>query len=97
MEVLNVIYQTAAGQGTAFYQALKAEEIDTATQKENGSICYEFFQSLENPDKILLLEIWSDEKSRFGHKKTQHFKRLTELYDAFSVKFDVKAYHVEDQ
>lgn len=57
MEVLNVIYQTAAGQGTAFYQALKAEGIDTATQKENGSICYEFFQSMESQDKILLLEI----------------------------------------
>lgn len=97
MEVLNVLYQTAAGQGCAFYQALKAEGIDAATRRENGSICYEFFQSLESPDKILLLEIWSDEKSRFGHKNTQHYKRLTELYDAFSVKIDVRAYHVENQ
>ena len=96
MEVLNVIYQTAPGQGNAFYRELKAAGIDVSTRQEDGLICYEFFQSFEDADKIILLEIWKDTKSRFAHKNTQHFKRLTELYDEFPVQFEVRSYHVDD-
>lgn len=92
MEILNVIYQTKEGKGAAFYKQLCADGIAAATRAETGSIAYDFYQSMENPDLILLLEIWSNEETRAKHKTTEHYKHLTELYNEYVSSYTVNDY-----
>ena len=92
MEILNVIYKTKKGLGTAFYKQLCVDGINTATRAETGSIVYSFYQSMDNPDEILLLEIWDSYETRIKHKRTEHYKHLTELYKQYIDSYTVNDY-----
>ena len=92
MEILNVIYKNKKGMGETFYKHLCSDGIAEATRSETGLITYNFYQSMDNPDEILLLEIWSNEETRAKHKTTKHYKRLTELYQEYVDSYTVNAY-----
>ena len=92
MEVLNVIYKAKKDMGPAFYKTICENGIIEATKAEKGLLTYHFYQSMENTDEILLLEIWSDEETRLRHKTTEHYKCLTELYQEFVDSYTVNIY-----
>ena len=65
---LIVTINAAPGRGSELAQLYKArcQEI----MKEPGCEQFEAFQSVVNPDKLVLLERWSDEKALDVHSQT---------------------------
>ncbi|OGA04562.1 MAG: hypothetical protein A3H35_17525 [Betaproteobacteria bacterium RIFCSPLOWO2_02_FULL_62_17] len=53
------------GQGKAYAQAFA--HIEKETQSEPGCEQYELFQSVQNPDKLVLMERWTDQASLDAH------------------------------
>jgi quinol monooxygenase YgiN len=70
MAVRLVVTITAApGKGAELAQAYKARCADCI--KEPGCEQFEIFQSVANPDKLALLERWSDQAALDVHAKLQ--------------------------
>ena len=44
------------------------------TRKENGNLCYNVFQDIDNPTKILFYEMWKDEAAFNAHCESEHVK-----------------------
>ena len=53
------------GKGTEFAQARASR--DAEVRQEPGCEQFEIFQSVANPDKLLLVERWTDEASLEAH------------------------------
>jgi quinol monooxygenase YgiN len=65
---LIITLNAAPGKGGEFLQALRGrcEEVMT----EPGCEQFEVFQSALDPDKLILLELWSDQAALDAHAKT---------------------------
>jgi quinol monooxygenase YgiN len=55
-----VTIQVAAGRVTQFAEAFKG--LQAITQQEDGCEQYELLQSLDDPDRLVLLERWSNQE-----------------------------------
>ena len=53
------------GQGAAYAKAFAP--IEKETQSEPGCLQYELFQSVQNPDTLVLMERWTDQASLEAH------------------------------
>jgi quinol monooxygenase YgiN len=67
---LIVMIDAAAGKGSELAQAFKPRCAEIA--QETGCEQFEIFQSVVNPDKLALLERWTDQASLDAHAKIQN-------------------------
>ena len=66
---LVVTFQAAPGKGAELAQAMKARcEI---SRQDAGCEQFEVFQSVFDPDKLVLLELWKDQAALDAHAKLQ--------------------------
>ena len=54
------------------------EEFTNATRSEPGCVSFEWSRSLENPNEIVLVEVFEDEEAGKRHVESDAFKRATE-------------------
>jgi quinol monooxygenase YgiN len=67
---LIVMIDAAAGKGSELAQAFKPRCVEIA--QETGCEQFEIFQSVANPDKLALLERWTDQAALDAHAKIQN-------------------------
>ncbi len=79
MLYVNVTYECKPGMREAFYKAIRENEIDEKCRKENGNVRYEFFYSIELPDRMFLVEAWESPEASAAHRETAHYFKLQEL------------------
>lgn len=63
---LVVTFKAQPGKGADFAKAF-APLIKDVVQKDKGCEQYELFRSLDDPDKLVLLERWTDQASLDAH------------------------------
>lgn len=87
---LNVFIQVPEAAKAAFEAA--AGELVAASQKEQGCIAYDLFQSATRSDVYMICETWSSEEALKAHEQTPHFTtllpRIQELAAVKLEKFD---------
>ena len=69
MIIVRVRYRTPEGQRDAFLQQMFDEGLPQACRAEEGNICYDYFLNYEDPNEILLLEMWKDGTALAKHGK----------------------------
>ena len=70
MEVrLVVTFHAAPGNGAELAQAMKAR--CEVSRQDAGCEQFEVFQSVTDPDKMVLLELWKDQAALDAHAKLQ--------------------------
>ena len=53
-----------------------AKDLVAASQKDNGCIAYDIFESATRKDVLMICETWKDEESLAAHEKAAHFVTL---------------------
>jgi quinol monooxygenase YgiN len=74
-----VTIQVAAGKTASFASAFKA--LQAVAQQEEGREQYELFQSLDDPDKMVMLERWASQELLDKHVEAER-TRNSSLVDA---------------
>jgi quinol monooxygenase YgiN len=64
-----VTIQVAPGKAADFASAFKA--LQAGAQQEQGCEQYELFQSLDDPDKVVLLERWANQELLDKHMEVE--------------------------
>ena len=52
------------------------KELVAASQKDNGCVAYDLFQSTTRQDVLMICETWKDAESLSAHEKADHFVAL---------------------
>lgn len=66
---LVVTFQAAPGKGAELAQAMKAR--CEVSRQDAGCEQFEVFQSVSDPEKLVLLELWKDQAALDAHAKLQ--------------------------
>jgi quinol monooxygenase YgiN len=66
---LVVTFHAAPGKGAELAQAMKAR--CEVSRQDAGCEQFEVFQSVSDPDKLVLLELWKDQAALDAHAKLQ--------------------------
>ncbi|MBD5259982.1 MAG: antibiotic biosynthesis monooxygenase [Bacteroides sp.] len=54
----------------------QAIELVAFSLHDKGCISYDFYQSLTNDDRFMILETWESEEALKAHSESDHFKRI---------------------
>ena len=92
MIIVRVKYRTPEGQRDAFLQQMFDEGLPQACRAEEGNICYDYFLNYEDPNEILLLEMWKTEEGLAKHGKEPHFDRIGQVRREAGVQATIESY-----
>ena len=76
--VLLVRYTTKSGMRGKFVEAVMASGILDQIRKEKGCVSYNYYEDVEDPDKLLLVEEWESEEDQQKH--LEMLKQIKEKY-----------------
>ena len=76
--MIYVIATIRAQPGKAAALIAGARSCIAATRKEDGCISYEYVQSTDDPDTLMVVERWTTRDALGAHLETQHLKTWRE-------------------
>lgn len=74
--VFNVTYILKEGALDDFLEAIYKIGVARKTRAEDGCMGYEYFTSIDDPEKLFLVEHWRDEAAQQAHLKSAHLAEL---------------------
>ena len=92
MITVNLYYKGINGNARAFAEEMEASGIADAIRAEEGNLRYEYFQPLYDPETILLIDSWSDQKAIDAHHASPMMKQLAELRDKYDLHMNIERF-----
>ena len=92
MITMLIYYRGTQGAAGSFVTQMEAEGIAGDIRREPGCVRYEYFQPLDEPGTILLLDTWKDQEALDAHHASPMMKRLAELRVRFDLKMTAEKY-----
>ena len=89
---INITYTGAPGAARAFADEMVAAGVVDGIRSEEGNLRYEYFQPLDDPDSILLIDSWRDQEALAAHHASPWMARITELRERFDLHMRVDRY-----
>lgn len=84
MITVNLYYTGKDGAARRFAEEMESSGTAAAIRAEDGNLRYEYFQPLDDPETILLIDSWSDQTAIDAHHSSPMMAtiaRLREKYD----------------
>lgn len=92
MITINLYYKGMNGNARAFADEMESSGIADAVRAEDGNLRYEYFQPLNDPETILLIDSWSDQAAIDAHHASPMMKQLARLRDKYDLHMIVERF-----
>ena len=92
MITVNLYYKGMNGNARAFADEMESSGIADAVRAEDGNLRYEYFQPLNDPETILLIDSWSDQAAIDAHHASPMMKQLARLRDKYDLHMIVERF-----
>lgn len=92
MITVNLYYKGINGNARAFVDEMESSGIADAIRAEEGNLRYEYFQPIDDPETVLLIDSWTDQAAIDAHHASPMMKRLAELRDKYDLHMTVERY-----
>ena len=79
---INVFLQVEEGNRAEVIEL--AKELVKKSEKEDGCIAYDFFESTTRKNVLMFCETWKDEATLAAHEKSEHFATILPKIQALS-------------
>ena len=89
---VNLYYHGQNGSARRFAEEMEQSGIADAIRAEEGNLRYAYFQSLEDPETVLLIDSWRDQAALDAHHASPMMKRLGELRDKYDLHMTAERY-----
>ncbi len=92
MITVNLYYKGINGNAHAFADEMESSGIAEAIRAEEGNLRYEYFQPLNDPETVLLIDSWSDQEAIDAHHASPMMKQLTEIRNKYDLHMNVERF-----
>ncbi len=92
MITVNLYYKGTNGNARAFANEMESSGIADAIRAEKGNLRYEYFQPLDDPETVLLIDSWTDQAAIDAHHASPMMKQLAELRDKYDLHMTVERF-----
>ena len=96
MITVNLYYKGTNGSARAFAQEMEASGIAEAIRAESGNLRYQYFQPLDDPETVLLIDSWEDQAAIDAHHASPMMKQLAELREKYDLHMTVERFVSDD-
>lgn len=96
MITVNLYYTGTNGSARAFAQEMEASGVAKAIRAEDGNLRYEYFQPIDDPETVLLIDSWVDQAAIDAHHASDMMKRIADLREKYDLHMKVERYVSDD-
>ena len=96
MITVNLYYTGKDGSAKAFVDEMESSGIADQIRSEEGNLRYQYFQPLNNPETILLIDSWKDQAAIDRHHASPMMKAITELREKYDLHMSVERFISDD-
>ena len=89
---VNLRYTGTNGSARAFAEEIMSSGTVAAIRAEEGNLRYEYYQSLENPETILLIDSWSSQEAIDLHHASPMMETIAALREKYDLHMSVERY-----
>lgn len=89
---VNLRYTGKDGAARKFAQEMMASGTVAAIRAEEGNLRYEYYEPLEDPETILLIDSWEDQAAIDKHHATPMMKTIGSLREKYDLHMTVERY-----
>lgn len=93
---VNLRYKGENGAARKFAEEMISSGTVEAIRNEAGNLKYEYFQSLDDPETILLIDSWENQESIDIHHGSPMMKTIMELREKYDLHMTVERYKSDD-
>ena len=92
MITVNLYYNGINGNARAFAAEMESLGIADAIRAEKGNLRYEYFQPINDPETVLLIDSWTDQAAIDAHHASPMMKQLADLRDKYDLHMTVERF-----
>ena len=89
---VNIYYTGTNGSARKFAEEMISRGIVAAIRAEEGNEKYEYFFPMEDPETVLLIDRWRDQKALDIHHKTEMMTQIAALRKKYGLYMRVERY-----
>ncbi|MBR1634754.1 MAG: antibiotic biosynthesis monooxygenase [Lachnospiraceae bacterium] len=93
---VNIRYKGKNGAAKKFAEEMTSGGTVAAIRNEAGNLKYEYFQSLDDPETVLLIDSWENQKAIDIHHGSPMMKTVMELRQKYDLHMTVERYQSDD-
>ncbi|MDO4929121.1 MAG: putative quinol monooxygenase [Corynebacterium sp.] len=86
-------YTGAPGAAQAFAKEMRENGIISTTRNRDGNLRYEFFQPLDTPDTIVLIDTWDNQAALDAHHESKLMSDIAALREKYDLHMQAQRYH----
>ena len=96
MITVNLYYKGKNGNARAFAKEMESSGIVAAIRAEPGNLRYEYFQPLDDPETLLLIDSWVDQNSIDAHHASPMMAQLAALREKYDLYMTAERFVSDD-
>ena len=96
MITVNLYYKGANGSARAFAREMEESGIAAAIRAEEGNLRYQYFQPLDDPETVLLIDSWRDQAAIDAHHASPMMARLAALREKYDLHMTAERFVSDD-
>ena len=89
---VNLRYTGTDGNAQKFAEEMISSGTVDAIRAEEGNLRYEYYQSLDNPETILLIDSWANQEAIDKHHATPMMDTIAKLREKYDLHMTVERY-----
>jgi quinol monooxygenase YgiN len=87
---VHLYYTGTHGSARRFAEEMESSGIAQSIRDEDGNECYRYFQPLDDPETILLIDRWRDQASLDVHHASHMMEQLAALREKYDLHMQVE-------
>ena len=89
---VNLRYSGVDGNALKFAEEMISSGTVDAIRAEEGNLRYEYYQSLDDPETVLLIDSWASQKAIDAHHATTMMATIAALREKYDLHMTVERY-----
>ncbi len=92
MITVNLYYRGENGNARRFAEEMESSGIADAIRREEGNLRYRYFQPLDDPECVLLIDCWRDQAAVDAHHASPMMAQLAALREKYDLHMTVERF-----
>lgn len=93
---VNLYYTGTNGAARKFVEEMEASGTAGAIRAEEGNVRYRYFQPLDDPETVLLIDAWRDQGALDAHHASPMMAKIAELRDKYDLHMKAERYIADE-
>lgn len=94
--VVNLYYTGTNGSARKFAEEMERGGTADLIRKEHGNLRYEYFFPMNDPDTVLLIDVWKDQHSIDLHHASPMMQAIARLREKYDLHMKVERYVTDE-